>query len=79
VIQRRRQLLVAYALLGMNYVTTLSVLHRFQDQRVVRLVLASLNGALLLAVFVLYVSAVYRTRTTLPSDGTPFRLRMKSR
>jgi len=53
--RRRTALLAAFCALGMNYVTTLSVLHGLKQHVAVWVILASLNGALLLAVFVLYV------------------------
>jgi hypothetical protein len=53
---RRYALLGIFALLGANYVTTLAVLHRLEPYRAAWLVLASLNGALLLAAFLMYVA-----------------------
>jgi hypothetical protein len=51
-------LLVLYSLLGANYVTTLSVLHRVEHHSLLWLVLASLNSALLLVIFSTYVVLV---------------------
>jgi hypothetical protein len=48
-------LLVLMALLAMNYVTTQSVLQRFANQHGAWLLLASLNGGLLLCIFLIYV------------------------
>jgi len=54
--QWRLGLLALYALLGANYVTTLSVLHHLEHNRPVWLALASLNGALLLGIFLIYLA-----------------------
>jgi hypothetical protein len=54
--QWRLGLLTLYALLGANYVTTLSVLHHLEHHRPAWLVLASLNGALLLGIFLIYLA-----------------------
>jgi hypothetical protein len=68
--RRRRGLLLLVTLLGANYVTTLSVLHRLEHHRAAWLLLASLNGFLLLAVFVVYVLPVIaRGWADLPSPG----------
>jgi hypothetical protein len=56
--RRRRGLLLLVSLLAVNYVTTLSVLHRLKDHRAAWLPLASLNGVLLLALFLIYVLPV---------------------
>jgi hypothetical protein len=53
--RRRLILLTLFALLGLNYITTLSVLHRLEQHRAAWLVLASLNGAFLLALFLGYI------------------------
>ncbi len=57
---RRRGLLLLVTLLGANYVTTLSVLRRLEENRAAWLPLASLNGVLLLVVFLIYVLPVWR-------------------
>jgi hypothetical protein len=51
----RLALLGVVGLLGLNYVTTLSVLHRLNQHGQVWLALASLNGALLLLMFLIFV------------------------
>ena len=56
-VRRRRVALIALVcLLGVNYVTTLSVLHRLEHERGLWVLLASLNGALLLVMFLVYVT-----------------------
>jgi Glycosyltransferase family 87 len=55
----RYALLAVVAILGCNYVTTQSVLHRLEGHRPAWLLLASLNGALLVVMFgILLVSAM---------------------
>jgi hypothetical protein len=54
--RRRVVLLGLFGLLGVNYVTTLSVLHRLENQGLLWVVLASLNGAALLTAFLIYVA-----------------------
>ena len=68
---RRVALLGLFGLLGMNYVTTLSVLHRLANQGLLWVLLASLNGAALMAAFLIYVAPLAGwTRTSLvPSSG----------
>ena len=53
---RRQVLLILIGVMGLNYVTTLSVLHRLEGNRPLWLVLASLNGVLLLLAFSIYVA-----------------------
>jgi hypothetical protein len=53
---RRVSLLTLFALLGLNYVTTLSVLHHFEQYQRTWLLLASLNGIFLLLIFLAYVA-----------------------
>jgi hypothetical protein len=66
----RYALLAVMAVLGCNYVTTQSVLHRLEGHPLAWLILASLNGALLLAMFgVLLVSAIRYARG--PDVGAP--------
>jgi hypothetical protein len=69
-IQRVRtvSLRVLILLLAVNYVTTQSVLGRLEDQHGVWLLLASLNGGILLAIFVIYMAPlVGRLRAPLTS------------
>jgi hypothetical protein len=54
-------------LLGLNYVTSQSFLQRFEDRHGLWLVLASLNGAVLLAIFLIYVvPLIGRSRARAP-------------
>jgi len=53
--RRRVALFAIFGLLGANYVTTLAVLHRLEPYRAIWLILASLNGVLLLTAFLMYV------------------------
>jgi hypothetical protein len=61
--RRRLAILALVALLGLNYVTTLSVLHRLNHHGHLWLALASLNGALLLAIFLILVIPVWAPPT----------------
>jgi hypothetical protein len=54
----RAGLLSLYALLGANYVTTQSVLHRLEPQSLLWVGLASINSALLLVTFLTYIGLV---------------------
>lgn len=54
--RNRLALLSLYALLGANYVTTLSVLHRLEPSSALWLILASINGALILTIFLTYAT-----------------------
>ena len=66
----RYGLLAVAAVLACNYVTTQSVLHHLEGHRLAWLVLASLNGGLLLVMFgVLVVSAMSYARS--PGSGAP--------
>ena len=65
--RRRTALLLLFTLLGANYVTTLSVLRGLAYQQHLWLLLASLNGAFLLGIFLLYVLPV-RVSTPLPAS-----------
>jgi hypothetical protein len=51
---------ILVSLLAVNYVTTQSVLERLENERVPWLLLASLNGALLLTIFLIYVAPLVR-------------------
>jgi hypothetical protein len=62
---RRSGLLILFAFLGANYITTLSVLHHLEHQRHAWVLLASLNGFLLLAVFLCYVGPLITSSDTL--------------
>jgi Glycosyltransferase family 87 len=55
---RRVMLLGLFVILGANYVTTVSFLHNLKHHRIAWLVLASLNGAMVLTLFVIYVVPV---------------------
>jgi hypothetical protein len=68
--RRRLALLALIALLGLNYVTTLSVLHRLNHQGHLWLALASLNGAILLTVFLIFVIPLLVSTGRTPSWGT---------
>jgi hypothetical protein len=63
--RRRLALLGLVGLLGLNYVTTLSVLHRLNRHGHLWLALASLNGVLLLVMFLILVIPVWAP-TNLP-------------
>jgi glycosyl transferase family 87 len=53
---RRRTLLTLFVILGSNYITTLSILRHLERHHAAWLLLASLNGAVLLGIFVVYVA-----------------------
>jgi hypothetical protein len=57
---RRTGLLVLFLALALNYVTTQSVLQRLQHSGGLWLLLASLNGAFLLSIFLVYVTPLLR-------------------
>jgi hypothetical protein len=69
---RRSVLLSLHALLGANYITTLSVLHHLEHHRSAWLLLASANGALLLAIFVIYVAPVIRDSRAVMAGASSF-------
>jgi glycosyl transferase family 87 len=54
--QRGPILRICVSLLAVNYITTRSLLERLRNDRVPWLLLASLNGALLLTIFLIYVT-----------------------
>jgi hypothetical protein len=56
----RYALMAAFAVIGGNYITTQSVLHRLEGYRPLWLVLASLNGALLVVVFIVFLVTAMR-------------------
>jgi hypothetical protein len=61
---RRRTLLILFLILGANYITTLSILRHLERYHAAWLVLASLNGGVLLAIFMVY--AAYRLPARVP-------------
>ena len=65
----RHSLLALFGVLGCNYVTTFSVLHRLEHRRAAWLVLASLNGVLLLTLFLIYVACVLGLARRLQSES----------
>jgi len=66
-VSRRRVLLVLVFLLGANYVTTQSALARLERHTGAWLVLASLNGALLAGMFLVYLTgSIGRRRAGVP-------------
>jgi hypothetical protein len=56
----RYALMAAFAVIAGNYVTTHSVLHRLEGYRPLWLVLASLNGAFLVVVFIVFLVSAMR-------------------
>jgi hypothetical protein len=55
----RRFLVGLYAMLAVNYVSTASVVSSFRPNRGIWLVLASINGVLLLAIFLMYLTLAH--------------------
>jgi hypothetical protein len=66
----RYALLALVVMLGCNYVTTQSVLHRLESHRSAWLLLASLNGALLVVMFGILLLSAMRYDTRDPSSGS---------
>jgi hypothetical protein len=70
---RRAGLIILFLVLGLNYVTTQSVLQRLEHHGGLWLLMASLNGAFLLVIFLVYVTPLLRragSAVAVPSPTT---------